>query len=123
MTDKELMDRAISLVLAMMRSASRDRIDPRRWWEYARNALEAGAGEGNSFPEMVSVMAGKLLIDATTEATAKTVEGIEAAVEGDFEAFRSLCERQAVYVVAMAQAHRAEQREEQANLFTQEMGQ
>lgn len=120
MTDTELMTRAVALVLAMMRSASTDRVDPRKWWERAKTALETGAAVAGSFPELVSVMARKLEIEATTNATADTVASLSVAVGGedDFEAFRALCERDAVYVVAMAQAQREEERQEQGTLWS-----
>lgn len=116
MTDNELRDRAITFVLAMMRSASTKKIDPKKWWERAKTALETGAAIAGSFAEMVSVMAAKLEIEVTSNDTATTIEQLATAVgsDGDFEGFRQLCEDQAVFIVAMAQAHREEQRQEQA---------
>lgn len=114
MSNEMHMQRATTLVLAMMRSASTERIDPKKWWERAASSLETGAAVGSCFGEMIHVMAGKLQIDVTTMATAETIATLAEALAdpGDFEAFRSLCERQSVFIVAMAQAHREEQRQE-----------
>ena len=106
------MERGKRLVLAVMASASTERIDPRRWWERAKTALETGAAVGADFPEMVSVMSRKLEIEVLTTDSAERVDALARDIGEDFEAFRRLCEDQALYAVAMAQAARAEERED-----------
>lgn len=106
------MERGKRLVLAVMGSASTERIDPRRWWERAKTALETGAAVAADFPEMVSVMSRKLEIEVLTTDSAERVGALSREIGGDFEPFRRLCEDQALYAVAMAQAARAEQRED-----------
>lgn len=112
-TEGEHMARATRLVLAMMGCASTERIDPRKWWERAKSALETGAAVAGSFSQMVSVMARKLEIDVTYPGHAEAIAALAAEVDDDFDAFRRICEDQAVYAVAMAQAERQEQREQQ----------
>lgn len=106
------MERGKALVLAVMASASTERIDPRRWWERAKTALETGAAVSADFPEMVSVMARKLEIEVLSTASAERVNALAHELGEDFEPFRRLCEDQALYAVAMAQAARAEERED-----------
>jgi hypothetical protein len=62
---------------------------------------------------MVSKMAAKLQIDATTITTAKEIclIGENVGHGPAFERFRSICRRDAVFIVAMSQARRDEQRE------------
>lgn len=107
----ENMNRAIDLVLAMMRSASTNKIQPKRWWERARTALETAAATAGDFPEMVAVMGRKLEIDVTRNETADVIARLTPEL-AMFEPFRRLCETQALYVVALAQSRREEQREE-----------
>lgn len=113
MTDEDgRMELAVQLVLAMMRSASTDKIRPIDWWERARSALETGAATAETFPQLVAVMGRKLQIDATVEDSSKAICSLAETLlaSGDFGKFRHLCETQALYVVAIAQARRAEQR-------------
>ncbi len=107
------MERATRLVLAMMRSASTDRIDPRRWWERAKTALETGAAVASDFSEMISVMARKLERQVANNSTAGILDVLAREIGDDFESFRRLCEEQALYAVAMAQAQRVEEREQE----------
>jgi len=107
----EHMDDAVELVLAMMRSASTDRINPKKWWTRAKSALETAAAKASDLSEMVSEMGRKLEIEVTTQATASSICSLTARVT-DFEGFRRLCETQALYVVAIAQGEREKQREQ-----------
>jgi|SRR5688572_1816096 len=113
-TDESRMELGIQLVLAMMRSASTDKIRPIDWWTRARSALETAAATADSFAQLVAVMGRKLQIDATAESTSKEISSLAETLtaSGDFERFRHLCETQALYVVAIAQGRRAEQRAE-----------
>lgn len=110
MDDNERLRAAIDLVRAMMGSASSDKIRRIEWWIRARNALETAATSADSFASMVSTMGRKLQIDATTISTARVVADLAHAVASDFEAFRRYCEREHLFIVAIAQAEAAERR-------------
>lgn len=106
LTDTELNDLAIRFVLGMLRSANPDVIGPKRWWERAKTALETAANAADGWPQMVSRMGSKLQILAPLAVTAKEVSFIGArfSTPEDFERFRYLCQRDALYIVAMARA-------------------
>lgn len=108
------LDRAVALVLAMMSSASTERIRPVDWWVRAKSALETAAASCHDYASLVSIMGRKLQIEATTAATAAALARIDAEVRRDFERFRRVCERQALYIVALAQDARAEARAQRA---------
>ena len=99
------------LVLAMMRSASTDKISPKQWWERARSALETAAVAAESWPHLISEMARKLQIETLSAPSANEVCSMVSEAT-PFEEFRSVCERDALYVVALAQAQRAQEREQ-----------
>lgn len=110
--DEALTSTAVDFVLTMLSSASTDVIDPKHWWTRARTALETSS-QATSWPEMVSRFGAKLQIEALTERSAKSISSIGEFLgkENLFKRFRSLCKRDALYITAMAQARRAEQRE------------
>ncbi len=110
MDDEKLTDLAIDLVLSMMASASTDKINPLAWWPRAKSALETAADVAESWQHMVSKMADKLQLDATTLATATSLKTNGEQIGSSFERFRRLCRRDAIFIVAMAQATREEQR-------------
>lgn len=116
-----LMSRAVELVLAMMRSASTDKIRPLDWWARAKTALETGAAVAGHFAELVSVMGRKLEIEVTTQASADRLAALAPAI-GDFEIFRRFCEEQALYVVAVAQSTRQAERDSQQHDLLRSMG-
>jgi hypothetical protein len=111
MTQTDLIDAGAELLLAVLASASTDKIRPVDWWTRARSALETGAACAESVPEMVATMGRKLEVEVTSPASAQRVVALEARVRGEFEALRRTCERQALYVVAVAQARRQAERE------------
>jgi hypothetical protein len=100
----------VRLVLAMMQSASTNNIRPVDWWTRAQSAIHSAAAMATSYGQMVSVMGRKLNIDTFTRASSVEISSIGAAIE-DFEAFRYECERDALYIVAEAQARRQIERE------------
>lgn len=114
MSDEVAMGASVRLVLAMMRSASTDKIRPIDWWTRAKSALETAAASASDLSQMVAVMGRKLQIDATSSETSKEICSLAELVGGDFEAVRRLCEEQSLYVVAIAQGQRQEQRERRA---------
>ena len=110
--DDILTDLAVDLVLTMMASASSENISGMDWWPRARSALETAADVADSYPQMISKMGAKLQIDAARNDTAKGISllGDQLKTVQAFERFRALCRRDALYIVAMAQAKRDEQK-------------
>lgn len=112
--DTHLHTLAVRLVLGVMRSASTEKIRPMDWWSRAQSALHSAAAmSARSFGQMTSVMGRKLQIDTYNASSASVISSIgEQLTDPDlYEAFRSLCERDALYVVAEAQARRQIERE------------
>jgi hypothetical protein len=108
MSDEQ--DLAVRLVLAVIRSASTEKIRPVDWWIRAQSALRSGAAMAQSYGQMISTMGRKLQIDTFTRYSSTEISIIGKEI-GDFEAFRHMCERDALYVVAEAQAMRTIERE------------
>jgi len=83
-------------------------VKPKDWWERARTALVTAAAVADTWPQMVSRQLAKLQVRATAPQTAESVEIIgKQFVElgpAAWSRFRALCERDALYIVAMAQA-------------------
>lgn len=111
MTDLEITDIAVDFVLAMMSSASTDNIRPLDWWTRARSALETSASVAESWPQMVSKFGSKIQVDACRGKTSHALVTLKARLGDGFGTFRALCQRDALYIVAMAQAKRDEQKE------------
>lgn len=111
LNDVELVSLCRDFLLSMMRSASTDRIPPREWWEQAKAALEIGAEE-ETFEEMTSAVARRLHIESFTKATGNWISSHEAVIRENFQAFRRLCRRSAVYIAGMARIERDEQRKQ-----------
>lgn len=112
MTPEEQLRAAVDLVRSMMSSASSEQIRRIEWWSRAKSALETAAQSAGSFSSMVSVMGRKLQIDVTTIATGLEIASLALVVESDFESFRRYCEREALYIVAIAQSESAARRDE-----------
>ena len=110
MDDDKLNELAIRLVLTMMASVDTDKIGALSWWPRARSAIETAADAASCWPQMVSKMAAKLQIDATTNKTADDIAYIGRVLHeaNSFERFRQICRRDAVFIVAMSQAKRDE---------------
>lgn len=112
MTDDKMMLAGKALVQTMMRSASIAKIRPIDWWSRARTALEGAARSSNRYSELVSKMASKLQIDSVSATTAQDLAFLADEVPAaDFPTFRRFLEREAIYVVAMAQADAKEKKE------------
>ena len=58
----------------------------------------------SSFSSLISEMGRKLQINATYKESGIIVADLDALIGPHFEAFRSYCEREALYVIAMCQA-------------------
>ena len=111
-SDEELTTAAIDFVLAMMASASTSNIKPLDWWERARTALETSAAVAESWPQMVSKYGAKVQVIALKSKTAHEIARLGQVVSKneDFERLRYLAQRDALFITAMAQVTRDEQR-------------
>lgn len=109
LSEEELTILARDYVLAMLRSASTDRIPPREWWEQAKAALEIGAEEP-TLEGMTASFARRLQIESLTKHTASWICSHEAQLRAEFPRFRAHCKRVAVYIVGMARIERDAQR-------------
>lgn len=109
LSEEELTILARDYVLAMMRSASTDKVPPREWWEQAKAALEIGAEEP-TLEGMTASIARRLQIESLTKHTASWISSHEQEIRAHFPRFRSQCKRVAVYIVGMARIERDAQR-------------
>lgn len=99
---------AVDLLLAVMRSASTDKIRPIDWWSRGKSALEVAAAQAETFSHLVSRMGAKLQIEAFRAESSKEISSLGRTLkDGDFIHFRDLCQRDALYIAALAQAHKA----------------
>lgn len=108
-TDDVLTDLAVNLVLGLMRSADHEVIRPVDWWPRAKTALVVSASIAESYPSMISRYLEKIQALAPTAETSKIVAETKntlASLGDVWERFRFLCERDALYIVAMAQAEK-----------------
>lgn len=105
-SDDEVLKLGTEFVLSVLSSVDTDRISPRDWWERAKTALETSAGCAESYSQMVSRAGAKLQVAALSATSGAELTRIERAIGLEFERFRALCERDALYVVALARAER-----------------
>lgn len=107
-------DLAVRLINAVLDSASVDTIGVAHWWDRARSALEVGAASATDWPSMVSAICRRLQVDgALSPQSAETVTQLGAeltATPGLLERLADHCDRNAVYVVALARMARKTQR-------------
>lgn len=104
----------VTLVRAMMRSASSEKIRPIEWWTRAQSALVAASESSSTFSALVSRMGKQLQIDTLRTESAEDLAFLAEEVAADFDAFVRFCAEEALYVVALAQVERKAEREEQA---------
>lgn len=100
---------AVDLVKAMGRSMSTEKVRRLEWWSRQKSALETAATSADSFGSLVSMMADKLQIDVTTVATAQKLAELAKRVDDPPEFIR-YCERQSIYIIAIAQAESQDRR-------------
>lgn len=109
--DMVLTDIAVEWVRAAMRSVDSSVVKPKDWWERARTSLVTAAAVSDTWSQMVARQLGKLQVRATSKDTAESVQVIGAQLNelggAAWPRFRVLCERDALYIVAMAQAQSA----------------
>jgi N-dimethylarginine dimethylaminohydrolase len=116
-SDEALIDLAVTFLCAIMRSASTDKIRPVDWWVRAKAALETAAGTAEAWSHLVSRAAEKVEIEALSAASSRSIFEVGEVVAVDavtFMRFRSLCERDAIFIAAMAQTRREEERDQAA---------
>jgi hypothetical protein len=110
-TEEEFETLAVDLLLSMLASASTDDIDPKKWWETARSALEVGA-QAADFSAMVARMGKRLKIEALRAETSSFVSSVASDLSAvEFRRFRSKCKQDALYIVALARMKRDEEKE------------
>lgn len=100
---------ATDLVLAMMASATTEKIRPVDWWPRAKAALETGCARAQDWSQLVSTMAGKLQIETLRADSIKALALCQPHHDS-FAALARLGRREAVYIVAQAQLAREMQR-------------
>lgn len=110
-TPDQLQETAQEFVLAMMASASTQRIRPTDWWERARTALEYSSRSAQNPRHMVTLFARRIHAETLTAATTDRLSCLSLVEHpAAFAAFRRMVDRESTYVVAFAQARRAEER-------------
>jgi hypothetical protein len=113
--DAALRSIAEELVLAMMASASTDKIRPMDWWERARTALELSVDAAESPQEMVTRFAKRIQAQTLSASTARRLSCLSSLDDPTvWQAFRRLVARQSTYIVAFAAERRTAEREEYA---------
>jgi len=112
-------DIAVDFILAVMRSASTDKIRPIDWWQRAKTALESSAGGAAHWDDLLTRIARKLQIEVYREASVLSLEGIRDDLE-DFRPFATYCRRHSIAIVAAAQAQSAAARDERKAAKAQE---
>lgn len=110
LSESDLTTLGMHLVLALMRSADPDVIDPRDWWKRAKTALETAAAEASEWPALVSAMGRELQIVDLHPDSISSISSIGRQVGEDFRRFRASLRRDALYLVAMARMHREEEK-------------
>lgn len=104
---------AVDLINALLDDTDTDTVGVANFWDRARTAIETGAASGTEFSETVSTAARKLQITWSfspgTSATVARLAG-DLADPAAFAAWRELCQRDAVYLTAIAKVARAERR-------------
>ena len=117
LTDSDMITLGIDFILGMMASANPEVIDPRKWWDRAKTALEVSSDCAENWSHMVSKCGEKLQISSPNEKTSTMIEAISKDMDSTiFERFRYLIKRDSLYIVAMARVVRSQQKEEQKNI-------
>ena len=109
-TPEHLTEWAIRLTLAVMGSATTERISPIDWWPRAKSALETAAQSSDHFSGMASTMGRKLQIDAYQERSAAELVALATEIGPDFDAFARHCTAEALVIVAFASQQRKAER-------------
>lgn len=93
------------LVMAMRRAIQEaDVIDPLQRWTRLRSALETAAAAAQDWPQMVSEMGRKLQLHVLPPHVASSVCSMAPDVAHNWQSLREVCEREGLYVIALAQA-------------------
>lgn len=115
-TELKEIQAAATLVLALMSSVPQGTISPIRWWERAKSALSSASERTYDWPAMVSAMCDSLGISSLQKRSASAIYSLASdwSEAEAFERLRARCERDAVYVVAIARMRRDEQKKKQS---------
>lgn len=109
-----LLTLGVNLVLAVMASASTEKIRPQDWWTRAASAFRVGLEGAEVFHHVPSLMAPKLQIEELRKDSVSLISliGSDLTHPDDFEAWREECLTSLPMVVGLAKLERARQREE-----------
>ena len=115
LSDAALSTLATQFVLAMMASASTQKIRPMDWWERAKSALVTSAAASENRRDLVTRFAKRVQIQTLTAASVDRLNCLSSLDDpAVFQRFVRVVSREAVFIVAMAQEKRADEREEKA---------
>lgn len=107
----DLTEATIEWMSAILDSADVAEIGVSHWWPRARAAMETAAASADTYAQAVSVACKKLQIETLAPKSAGTLTTLEAVIGPHLDVWRELAQRDAVYLVALVQVARAEQRE------------
>lgn len=111
--DLDLIAATTQWVSALLDSAIVADIGVANWWARAKSALETAAASADTYPQAVAAACRKLQIDTLTARSAQTLTGpgsLEDAIAPRLDEWRTLAQRDAVYIVALTQIERTEKR-------------
>lgn len=114
-TDHDLTTTAADILLALMASASTDKVRPKDWWDRGQAALVAAAERSTSWPAFVSTACRKLQIETLRERSVSSLStwGERMRDRADFARFSRFTARNAHYIVAVARQERERRRTEE----------
>lgn len=114
-TKRRLEEIAVELMLACMASVPQGVISPTDHWRRAKEALEFGCQSAEDWGELVSTMCLKLQIPVLRSKSANRISslGLEVVERETFDALCNLGRTEGIYLAALAQQARAEEREEE----------
>lgn len=108
-TDEQLSQMSTRLVLAMMASATTEKISPMDWWPRAKSALMTATQRAKTWGEVVTTMADKLEVEVLRAESAREIFGLSLG-PADLRAWKRVARDAAVYIVAEAQVIREQER-------------
>jgi len=111
LTNESLINESARLLLEVLGSCDRDKIDPKKYWDHAQKALQIGADRGTTYQRMVSEMHGQLPISGAFRAkTSRAVYLIGETLkqQGTYSEFRQVCRLNAPYIVVLARVMKEE---------------
>lgn len=123
-TQEELMDVGVAITLALSSSMDPEVVSPKRWWARLQSAIQTSAERSYSWPQLTSAAAKSLQIGVLSRKTASVLcsTGRDHGLEGArFEALRTVLERDAHFIVALARAERDARKRGDASVLSPRM--